>query len=102
MKFDDPDLEIAAAKKQVSAWLQSNQPGSYVSSAQLADAFTRFVAHDTFLELRTQRNPSALCYEARWYDAGRQLADLPKPFCAESEADARLLACAALLDLDAK
>jgi hypothetical protein len=102
MNLDDPDLQIAAAMKQLIAWLQSHHPGSYVSSAQLADAFTRFVGHDTFLELRTQRNPSALIYEARWYEAGRQLADFPKPFCAESEADARVLACAALLALDAK
>jgi hypothetical protein len=101
MNLDDPDLEIAAAKKQVNAWLQSKQPGSFVSSAQLADAFTRFVAHDTFLELRTQRNPSALTYEARWYDAGREMQEFRKPFCADLEADARV-ACAALLHLDRK
>ena len=102
MNLDDPDSEITAAKEQVSAWLQSHQPGSYISSAQLADAFTGFIARDTCLELRTQRNPSALCYEARWYDAGRQVPDFPKPFCAESEADALVLACAALLALDTK
>lgn len=101
MNLDEADVEIAAAREEVSAWLQSNRPGSYVSSAQLADAFTHFLAHDTLLDLRTQRNPSALIYEARWYDAGRELSEFRKPFCAEVEADPRVLACAALLKLDA-
>jgi hypothetical protein len=38
-------------------------------------------------------------FEARWYQAGREVRDFPKPFCAEEPGDARLLACAELLRL---
>jgi hypothetical protein len=102
MRSDDPDVQIAAAREQVLTWLQARQPGCYDSNAQLALGFARFIAKDTSLELRTQRNPSSLCYEARWYDAGRELLEFRKPFCADSEPDAHLLACAAMLHLDVK
>jgi hypothetical protein len=102
MDIDDPDVQIAAAREHVLTWLQARQPGCYGSNAQLADGFARFVGMETALELRTQRNPSALAYEARWYDGGQELPEFRKPFCAEQEGDARILACAALLDLDAK
>jgi hypothetical protein len=102
MTNDEPDVQIAAAREQVLTWLQSRQPGCYTSNAQLADGFTRLIGAETALELRTQRNPSALAYEARWYDGGRELPEFRKPFCPEEESDARILACAALLQLDTK
>ena len=97
MKFDDPDLEIAAAREEVLAWLRSQQPGCYDSNAQLADGFIRFIASETTLELRTHWNPSACVYEARWYDGGREMPEFRKPLSAELEPDARVLACAAML-----
>lgn len=101
MNVQEPDLQIAAAREEVLAWLQAHQLGSYDSNSQLADAFISFISKETSLELRTHRNPSACVYEARWYNAGRETAEFRKPFCAEMESDARLLACAAMLHLDA-
>jgi hypothetical protein len=100
VNHDDPDSAISSAHIEVFAWLSSQQQCSSDSHADLADAFARFVGDQTTLELRTTRNPSSCVYEARWYDAGRELEEFPKPFCAEAEADARLLACAALIHLD--
>ena len=102
MSIEDPDLQIAAARKEVLAWLQARHPGCYDSNAHLADGFIRLVASETTLELRTQRNPSACVYEARWYNAGREMQEFRKPFSAELEADARVLACAAMIHLDTK
>jgi len=99
---EDPDVQITVARQEVLTWLQARQRGCYDSNAQLADGFAQFIANETALELRTQRNPSALTYEARWFDGGRELPEFRKPFCADSEADARILACAALLRLDAE
>lgn len=100
MQYDDPDLEIAAAREAVLAWLLPRQPGTYETNAELADAFAAFLAKETALKLLTQRNPSAMVHEARWYAGGRQLPEFPRPFCAENEADARILACAGLIALD--
>ena len=100
MNDDDPESAIASAHVEVFAWLSSQQECSSDSHADLADAFTSFVANRTTLELHTSRNPSSCVYEARWYNAGRELEEFPKPFCAENEADARLLACAAMIHTD--
>jgi len=102
MSIEESDLQIATAREEVLAWLQARQPGCYDSNAQLADGFIRFIANETTLELRIHRNPSACVYEARWYDAGREMHEFRKPFSAEVESDARVLACAAMLHLDAK
>lgn len=102
MNIEDPDEQIAAAREQVLSWLQARQPGSYGSNAQLAEAFTKFIASETALELRTNRNPSSCMYEARWYDGGRDMKEFRKPFCAEAEPDARILACAAMIRLDSQ
>ena len=98
--MEDPDAQIAAARQKVLAWLQSRQTGSYETNAELADAFSQFIATETTLELKTQRNPSACMYEARWHDGGREMPQFRKPFSAETESDARVLACAAFLHLD--
>ncbi len=58
------------------------------------------ISEQTDLELRTQRNPSACVWEARWYHANRELKEFRKPFCDEDITDARLLACAAMVSLD--
>lgn len=102
MSIEEADLQTAAAREEVLAWLQNQQPGCYDSNAQLADGFIRFISRETTLEMRTHWNPSACVYEARWYDGGREMSEFRKPFCAERESDARLLACAAMLQLDAK
>lgn len=102
MNIEDPDVEIAKARSEVLAWLQARQPGSYDSNADLTERFTRFVASETALELKTQRNPSSSMYEARWYDGGRDMKEFRKPFCAETEPDSRILACAAMIRLDSE
>jgi hypothetical protein len=100
MTLEEPDLQISAARADVLAWLASQQPANYESNAELSRAFFEFIALETDLELRVQRNPSACVYEARWYHRGRETKEFPKPFCAEDEADARLLACAGMVRLD--
>ena len=101
MTLEEPDLQIATAREDVLAWLQPRQSGAYDSNAELADGFLRFIASETDLDLRTARNPSACVHEARWYYAGRETDDFPKPFCAEQRDDARVLACAALINMEA-
>jgi len=95
---DEP--EIASARIEVLSWLLSQQFGFYDSNSELVEGFTRFVAQETDLELRAQRNPSSCVWEARWYNAGRELDEFRKPFCAEEKVDAQLLACAAMINLD--
>jgi hypothetical protein len=99
MILEDPDLLVAAARQEVLAWVQPRSPGWHASNAELAAAFVRLIAGKTDLELRTVRNPSACVYEARWYHGGRETAEFRKPFSAEAEPDARVLACAAMLAL---
>lgn len=96
--IDEP--AVSAARMEVLSWLIEQQFGFYESNEELVTGFMRIVSEQTDLELRTQRNPSALVWEARWYHSHRQLTDFPKPFCAENVTDARLLACAAMLRLD--
>jgi hypothetical protein len=96
---DDPDAVIADARASVLKWVCEQQPGSYPTNAELAQAFCALLPVDVELELTTVRNPSALVYEARWSHRGRDVEEFPKPFCAEQEPDARVLACAALMGL---
>lgn len=101
MNNEYPDAQIAAAREAVLAWLEARQPECYDSNAQLADGFVRFIASETASELRSQWNPSACVFEARWYDTGREISEFRESFSAESEPNARVLACAAML-LNAK
>ena len=99
MSQDDPDVAIAAARASVLAWVHQRQSGSYATNAELARVFCFLLPGDVDLELTTVRNPSAQVYEARWSHRGRDVAEFPKPFCAEEEGDARVLACAAIVGL---
>lgn len=99
MTAHDPDACIAVAREEILAWVNVRQPGAHATNLELAEAFCRLLQPDTDLELRTVRNPSSFMFEARWYHAGREVEDFPKPFCAENEGDARVLACAELLRL---
>ena len=97
MFVDEVDLQIAAAREAVLRWLKERTTGWYESNAQVAEAFVREVTEETDLQLQTVRNPSACVYEARWYHGKREAAEFPRPFSADAEADARLLACTAML-----
>ena len=99
MSHDFSDAAVAAARASVLAWVCQQQPGSYPTNDELVLAFCGLLPADTELELHTVRNPSAEVFEARWSHRGRSIEDFPKPFCAETQADARVLACAALMDL---
>ncbi len=99
MTASDPNAPLAQAREELLAWVKVRRPGTYATNGELADAFCQLLQPDTDLELRTVRNPSSFSFEARWYHAGREIEDLPKPFCAEDPGDARLLACAELLRL---
>ena len=99
MTANDPDAPLAFAREELLPWVKVRRPGTYETNGELADAFCHLLQPDTDLELKTVRNPSSVMFEARWYHAGREVEDFPKPFCAEDEGDARLLACAALLRL---
>ena len=100
MSYDDPDAAIADARASVLGWVCRQKPGNYETNAELARAFCSLLPTDVELELTTVRNPSALVFEARWAHQGRDVEEFPKPFCAEEEADARVLACAAMVGLD--
>jgi len=102
MSFDVEKHEeaIATARAVVLAWVCREHPGEYRTNDDLARAFCLLLPADVDLELRTIRNPSALVYETRWYHQGREVEEFPKPFCAEQEGDADVLACAALIGLD--
>ena len=99
MTANNPEAPIAVAREELLAWVNVRRPGIYATNAELADAFCQLLQPDTDLELRSVWNPSALMFEARWYQGGREVEDFPKPFCAEEAGDARLLACAELLRL---
>jgi len=99
MTVPHPDNALLEARAVVLAWVQRLQPGAHATNEELASTFCSLLPSDVDLELRTTYNPSALVHEARWYNGGREVEDFPKPFCAESDADARILACAALVTL---
>jgi hypothetical protein len=99
MSHTDPDVIIASARAVVLEWVAERRPGKYVTNSELAKAFCDLLPDDVDLELGIVRNPSALVYEARWSHGGRDVSEFPKPFCAEEESDARILACAALVAL---
>ena len=99
MTANDSDAPLTVAREELLAWVNVRRPGGYGTNAELADAFCELLQPDTDLELKTVRNPSSFMYEARWYHQGREVADFPKPFCAEERGDARVLACAELLRL---
>jgi len=100
MNDSDPDVAIAKARASVLAWVAGQRPGWYETNAELAAAFCALLPADVELELGVVRNPSALVFEARWSHAGRDVEEFPKPFCAEEEGDARVLACAAIMKLN--
>ena len=99
MTANDPDALLAQARAEVLAWVNVRRPGGYATDVELADTFCQLLPPDTDLELKTVRNPSSSMFEARWYHAGREVEDFPKPFCAEEVGGARVLACAELLRL---
>jgi len=97
---ENPEETITLSRAVVLAWVCRQRPGNYATNEELARAFCSMLPPDAELELQTTRNPSALVCEARWYHRGRELEEFPKPFCAESDGDARVLACAAMIALD--
>jgi hypothetical protein len=99
MAVIDHNSAIVSARSEVLSWLLGKQFGFYKSDAELVKGFTSLVAQETDLELRTRRNPNSSIWEARWYNAGRELEEFRKPFCADEENDASLVACAAMLRL---
>ncbi len=99
---DHFEESITLSRAVVLAWVCRELPGNYATNEELAKAFCSMLPPDAELELQTTRNPSALVCEARWYHRGRELEEFSKPFCAESEGDARVLACAAILALDGR
>jgi len=90
---------IAIARAVVLAWVCREKPGDYPTNEELARAFSFTLPADVELELRTTHNPTAMIFEARWYQGGRKVEEFPKPFCAERAGDARVLACAAMISL---
>jgi len=99
MTSHNSDLAFAEARAVVLAWVQRVQPGEDVTNEELAQSFCSLLPADVDLKLRTTYNPSALVYEARWYNGDREVEEFPKPFCAETDGDARILACAAMVNL---
>jgi hypothetical protein len=96
---NESENKIATARESVLAWVSRDGRGDYSTSEELVRAFCSRLPPDMDLDLRTTRNPSAMVYEARWYHRGREVDDFPKPFCAEIDEDARILACAAMINL---
>ena len=96
---DFSDETIAQARAVVLKWVTQHTAGDFPTNGDLARQFCLLLPPEVSLELRTSHNPSSLVYEARWYHDRRDVADFPKPFCAEIEADARILACAAMVQL---
>jgi len=99
MTSEPSSSSIPQARTVVRTWLERSHPGLAVPDEELADRFCAQLPSDIDLELRTNYNPSALVYEARWYHGPRLVEEFPKPFCAESKVEARLLACAAMINL---
>jgi hypothetical protein len=99
MTHDNLEKAICIARAVVLAWVTNVQAGEYAANEELARSFCLLLPADVDLELRTTHNPSALVYEARWYHRGGEVAEFPKPFCAENSGDAQVLACAALIAL---
>jgi hypothetical protein len=98
-----PNLDILTeateARPELAAWMRATSGAEPQPGVQLADAFCAWVRDRFHLDLRTNWNPSACVFEARWQDRGRSAEGLERPFSAETVDDARLLACAGLLRL---
>ncbi|MDR3403409.1 MAG: hypothetical protein P4L99_13000 [Chthoniobacter sp.] len=99
MTPDHSPEAITRAREIVLAWVCRQKSGDSSTNEELAERFCALLPTDVELELKTSRNPSAMVYEARWYHQGREVPDFPKPFCADNERDARILACAAMVEL---
>jgi hypothetical protein len=99
MTHDDFNQRTRDARAAVLAWVSKIEPSEYASNHELARRFCSLLPGDVDLELRVTYNPSALVHEARWYHRGCEVAEFPKPFCAENEGDAQILACAAMIAL---
>ena len=99
MAKDNSNEEKSDARAIVLEWACRLKPGDYPTNEELVQSFCSLLPPDIELELRTTFNPSSLVYEARWYQGGREVKEFPKPFCAEKEGDAQVLACAAMIAL---
>ncbi|HEY3898547.1 MAG TPA: hypothetical protein VGM54_08045 [Chthoniobacter sp.] len=101
MTCDDSNKKARDARAVVLAWVSKLQSGEYSGcrNDELARRFCSLLPSDVDLELRATYNPSALVHEARWYHRGSEVAEFPKPFCAEDSGDAQILACAAMIAL---
>jgi hypothetical protein len=99
MTFEQSNKTIVDARAVVLAWVRAMRPCEDPTNEELARCFCALLPEDVALDLRTNRNPSALVYEARWYHHGKEVAEFPKPFCAEIKGDAEVLACSAMIAL---
>jgi hypothetical protein len=89
---------MSDVRSQLNAWLQAIT-GHSVPEAGVVGAFCAKVKELYHLDLVTNWNPSSCTFDARWQHAGRAAEGIEKPFSAEAQDAAQLLACVALVHL---
>lgn len=97
LDLDDP-LLMTDLRDELNTWLRDHA-GQDVSEGKIIDVFSARVRELYHLDLVTNWNPSSCVFDARWQHAGRAADGIEKPFSAETQDAAQLLACAGLIQL---
>lgn len=97
-----PDLEEPAPmtdlRDPLQIWLREHGAPD-APPEKVIGTFSAKVRELYQLDLVTNWNPSSCVFDARWQHAGRAAEGIEKPFSAEAQDAAQLLACTGLLRL---
>jgi hypothetical protein len=92
---------VAQAKLTITAWLEVSACEVSSDEALVYAAVAR-IRHDFGLRLHVQWRPLEMLFSASWADKGGDaVGELPCAFTAEHRDEARLLACAAVVEVAA-
>ncbi|MEQ1858599.1 MAG: hypothetical protein ABMA13_01540 [Chthoniobacteraceae bacterium] len=91
--------EIDEACPELAEWMRATLGVAGSTGGEIAAEFCKWARERFALDLRTNWNPSACAFDARWQDGGRTAEGIERPFSAETDEEARLRACEGLLRL---
>lgn len=94
----DEPAPMTDLRDQLQTWLRDHA-ATEAPSDRIIEVFSAKARELYQLDLVTNWNPSSCVFDARWQHAGRAAEGIEKPFSAEDQDTARLLACAGLIRL---
>ncbi len=97
LDLDNP-LPMNDLRDELNVWLRDHAEQD-APKERVIDVFSARVRELYQLDLVTNWNPSSCVFDARWQHAGRAAEGIEKPFSAEAQDTAQLLACAGLIQL---